>query len=94
MGFIKIKSIEKPLAARPEKNKKSLALACIGMSLIFMVSVVMSGCVVHSDGHGYSHGKGHGRGHNKGHGRGHNKGHVKIKPHVGVSVTPMIVIGH
>ena len=84
MGFIKIRSMEKPLATPPEKNKKSLALACIGLSLIFMLSVVMSGCVVHSDGHGYSHGKGHGR--------GHNKGHFKTKHKVGVSVAPMITI--
>lgn len=88
MRFIKIKSVEKPLAAPP--SKKSFTLACIGLSLIFMLAVVMSGCVVHHKGHGYN--RGHGNGHGKGHGRGHHKGHVKIKPHVGVSVSPLIVI--
>lgn len=89
MGFIKIRNMEKPLATRPEKNKKSLALACIGLSLIFMLSVVMSGCVLHSDGHSYGYKSNHGRGHSKGHG----KGHGKIRHKVGVSVSPLIVIG-
>ncbi len=74
MRFIKIKSVEKPLAA-PHK-KKSFALACIGVSLIFMLTVIMSGCVVH-DGH---HGKGHDRGLHKGQDKGqgkHGKGHSK-----------------
>ncbi len=81
---IKIKSVEKPLSTPHKKNEKPLALTCIGMSLIFMLAIVMSGCVVHHKGHGYGHGKGHGR--------GHHKGHIKIKPHVGVSVSPLIVI--
>jgi len=65
--------------------KESLALACLGISLIFALSVFMSGCVVHHKGHGYKHGQGHHKGH-------HKKGKIKIKPHVGISVSPMIVI--
>ncbi len=67
--------------------KGSLAAACLGLSLIFVLSVFMSGCVVHHQGHGYKqrHGYKHGHGH-------HKKGHIKIKPHVGISVSPMIVI--
>jgi len=62
--------------------KGSLAPACcLGISLIFALSVFMSGCVVHHKGHGYKHGHGH-----------HKKGHIKIKPHVGISISPMIVI--
>jgi len=65
--------------------KGSLAPACLGLSLIFALSVFMSGCVVHHKGHGYKRGHGQGHGH-------HKKGHIKIKPHVGISVSPMIVI--
>ncbi len=86
MRFNKIKNMEKPLSTPPEKNKKSFALACLGLSLIFMTAVVMSGCVVHHKGHGYSNG------HSRGHGHGHHKGKVKIKPRVGLSVSPLIVI--
>lgn len=95
MRFIKIKSVEKPLSTPHKKNKKSVALACIGMSLIFMLAVFMSGCVVHDGGHGKSYNSGHGNGHGKGHGKGHRKGRhgkLKIKPEIGVSVSPMIVI--
>ena len=63
--------------------KGSLAPACLGISLIFALSVFMSGCVVHHKGHGYKHGHGHGP---------HKRGHIKIKPHVGISISPMIVI--
>ena len=62
--------------------KGSFALACLGISLIFALSVFMSGCVVHHKGHGYKHGHGH----------GHHKGHIKIKPTVGISISPLIVI--
>ncbi len=89
MRFIQKTSVEKSASTPHKKNEKSFALACIGLSLIFMLAVVMSGCVVHHKGHGYK--RGHG-GHGNGHGRGHHKGHVKIKPHVGVSVSPLIVI--
>ncbi len=65
-------------------SKKPLAPACLGLAFIFLAAVFMSGCVVHHKGHGYK------RGH--GHGHGHHKGHIKIKPHVGISVSPMIVI--
>ncbi len=44
----------------------------------------MSGCVVHHEGHGYKQGHGHHK--------GHHKGKIKIKPAVGISVSPMIVI--
>ena len=60
--------------------KGSLAPACLGISLIFALSVFMSGCVVHHKGHGYKHG------------HGHHKGHIKIKPTVGISISPLIVI--
>ena len=64
--------------------KGSLAPACcLGISLIFALSVFMSGCVVHHKGHGYNRGHGHGH---------HKRGHIKIKPHVGISISPMIVI--
>ena len=63
--------------------KGSLAPACLGISLIFALSVFMSGCVVHHKGHGYKHGHGHGH---------HKRGHIKIKPHVGISISPLIVI--
>ena len=63
--------------------KGSLAPACLGISLIFMLGIFMSGCVVHHKGHGYNRGHGHGH---------HKRGHIKIKPHVGLSVSPMIVI--
>ncbi len=67
--------------------KGSLAPACcLGISLIFALSIFMSGCVVHHKGHGY---KGHGNKHGHGH---YKKGHIKIKPHVGISISPMIVI--
>lgn len=85
MRFIQTTSKEKSSPPHPEKNKTSLALTCIGMSLIFLLAVAMSGCVVHSNGH-------HGRGHGKGHHKGHHKGHLKIKPKIGISVSPMIVI--
>ncbi len=76
--FIKIKSAEKPLSTPNKKNEKPFALACIGMSLIFMLAVVMSGCVVHHDKHhGKSHSRGHGNGHDKGHDKGHGKGHLR-----------------
>lgn len=84
MRFIQAPSKEKSSPRPAAKNKRSLALTCIGMSLIFMLAVVMSGCVVHK--HGYR-GKGHGRGHGHGH-----HGKLKIKPKIGVSVSPMIVI--
>ena len=61
-------------------SKKSLAPACLGLAFIFIASVFMSGCVVHHQGHGYK------RGH------GHHKSHIKIKPAVGISVSPIIVI--
>ena len=61
--------------------KEFLAPACLGISLIFALSVFMSGCVIHHKGHGYKLGHGH-----------HKKGHIKIKPHVGISISPMIVI--
>ena len=63
--------------------KGFLAPACLGICLIFALSVFMSGCVVHHKGQGYK--RGHGQGH-------HKRGHIKIKPHVGLSVSPMIVI--
>lgn len=64
--------------------KGSLAPACcLGISLIFALSIFMSGCVVHHKGHGYNRGHGHGH---------HKRGHIKIKPHVGISISPMIVI--
>ncbi len=64
--------------------KGSLAPACcLGISLIFALSVFMSGCVVHHKGHGYKRGHGHGH---------HKRGHIKIKPHVGISVSPLIVV--
>ena len=65
-------------------SKKSLAPACLGLAFIFLAAVFMSGCVVHHDGHGYK------RGH--GHGKGHHKAKIKIKPAIGVSVSPLIVI--
>lgn len=67
-------------------SKKSLATACLGLALIFLASVVMSGCVVHHPGHGYTRGHGHK------HGRGHHKAKIKVKPALGVSVSPLIVI--
>ena len=67
--------------------KGSLVPACLGLSFIFILGIFMSGCVVHHKGHGYN--RGHGLGHHKGH---HKKGHIKIKPHVGISVSPLIVI--
>ena len=68
--------------------KKSLAPACLGLALIFSAAVFMSGCVVHHPGHGVVHHEGHGYKH----GHGHHKGKIKIKPAVGISVSPMIVI--
>ena len=65
-------------------SKKPLAPACLGLALIFMLGVFMSGCIVHHKGHGYK------RGH--GHGHGLHKGHLKIKPRAGISVSPLIVI--
>jgi len=65
-------------------SKKPLAPVCLGLAFIFLAAVFMSGCVVHHKGHGYK------RGH--GHGHGHHKGHIKIKPAVGISVSPLIVI--
>ncbi len=65
-------------------SKKSLAPACLGLIFIFLTTVLMSGCVVHHKGHGYKHGHGHHK--------GHHKGKIKIKPAVGISVSPMIVI--
>lgn len=64
--------------------KGSLAPACcLGISLIFALSIFMSGCVVHHKGHGYNRGHGHGH---------HKRGHIKIKPHVGISISPLIVV--
>jgi hypothetical protein len=60
--------------------KKPSAPACLGLASIFLAAVFMSGCVVHHKGHGYK--KGH----------GHHKAKVKIKPAIGVSVSPLIVI--
>jgi len=84
MRFTKVKNVGKPLSAPHRKNKRSFAPACIGLSLIFMLAIMMSGCVVHHKGHGYK--KGHGHGH------GHHKSKVKIKPRLGLSVSPLIVI--
>ncbi len=61
--------------------KRFLAPTCLGLVFILLTAVFMSGCVVHRHGHGYKRGHGH-----------HHKGHIKIKPSVGVSVSPMIVI--
>ncbi|MDH5763661.1 MAG: hypothetical protein OEZ51_11810 [Nitrospinota bacterium] len=68
--------------ANHNTSKKSWAPAFMGLSIIFVLGIVSSGCVVHHKGHGYKHGHGH----------GHHKSHIKIKPEVGVSVSPMIVI--
>ncbi len=66
--------------------KGSLAPACLGLSLIFALSVFMSGCVVHSPGHGYK------RGHGYEHGQGHHKAKIKIRPHAEIRVSPFVVI--
>ena len=66
-------------------SKKLLAPACLGFASIFLASVIMSGCVVHHKGHGYK--KGHGQGH------GHHKSKIKIKPALGIAISPLIVIG-
>ena len=65
-------------------SKNSLAPACMGIALIFLAAVFMSGCVVHHKGHGYK--KGHGHGH------GHHKSKIKIKPAIGLAISPLIVI--
>ena len=67
-------------------SKKTLAPACLGLAFIFLTAVFMSGCVVHHPGHGYKRGHGHKHGH------GHHKAKIKVKPALGVSVSPMIVI--
>ncbi len=64
--------------------KRSLAPACLGLASIFLLAVFMSGCVVHSPGHG--------RGHGYGHGKGHHKAKIKIRPHAEIRVSPFIVI--
>ncbi len=66
-------------------SKSLLAPACLGFASIFLAAAFMSGCVINHPGHGYK--KGHGHGH------GHHKGKIKIKPALGVSVSPLIVIG-
>jgi len=63
-------------------SKKSIAPACLGLAIIFLTAVIMSGCVVHHPGHGYK----------RGHGHGHHKAKIKVKPDLGISVSPMIVI--
>jgi hypothetical protein len=65
-------------------SKKILAPACLGFASIFLAAIFMSGCVVHHKGHGFKHGHGHHK--------GHHKGKIKIKPTVGISVSPLIVI--
>ncbi len=68
-------------------SKGILAPACLGLAFIFLATVLMSGCVVHHQGHGYKH---QGHGYKRGH--GHHKSKIKIKPAVGIAVSPMIVI--
>lgn len=65
--------------------KRSTGALCLGLAAIFMLAVFMSGCVVHSPGHGRGHGYKRGHGH-------HNKGHIKIKPHAEIRVSPFVVI--
>lgn len=63
-------------------SKKSIAPAYLGLAIIFLTGIIMSGCVVHHPGHGYK----------RGHGHGHHKAKIKVKPDLGISVSPMIVI--
>jgi hypothetical protein len=78
MFFTKIQS-----APTTRNNaEKNMSTAILGLSIIFVIGIISSGCVVHHKGHGYK----------RGHGHGHHKGHIKVKPKVGVSVSPMIVI--
>lgn len=79
MFFGKTQSLNQHLTTRTNPKKPS-SLACLGLAFIFLTTVLMSGCVVHSQGHGYK--KGH----------GHHKGKIKIKPRAEISVSPMIVI--
>lgn len=66
--------------------KRSAGALCLGISLLFALGVFMSGCVVHSPGHGYK------RGHGYGHGQGHHKAKIKIRPHAEIRISPFIVI--
>ena len=86
MLFSQIQTKNKHQATHINSGNSS-APACLGLAFIFLAAVFMSGCVVHHKGHGYKRGHGHGHGH--GH---HKKSHIKLKPAVGVSVAPMIVI--
>ena len=65
-------------------SKNSIAPACLGLAFIFLTAVFMSGCVVHHEGHGYKHGHGHHK--------GDHKAKIKVKPALGISVSPLIVI--
>jgi len=85
MLFSHTRRMNKDQATRTN-SKKSLAPACLGLAIIFLTAVSTSGCVVHHEGHGYKKGHGHKHGH------GHRKAKIKVKPALGISVSPMIVI--
>jgi hypothetical protein len=85
MFFSHIKRMNKDQTTR-SNSIKSLAPACLGLASIFLVTVFMSGCVVHHPGHGFK------QGHGKGHAKGHHKGKIIIKPKAEISISPLIVI--
>ena len=83
MFFSHTRRMNKDQTTRTNSIKFSIP-TCSGLAFIFLTAVFMSGCVVHHEGHGYKNGHGHHK--------GHHKAKVKVKPALGISVSPMIVI--